>query len=444
MKYPTLRLLVLLSMSWFTLTASAQEPANESSAESAAKAAYEQALVDAEREREAAQRAIEEARQELERAATVREKSEVERTAAREQAREAERAQREEVEAMRRELSRVQEELRRASREVVRAHRQLDPIHALAPSSASVAPGSRAVIGVILGDSTAEGVEVLGVSPGGPAEKAGLKPGDVIVSVMGQPLAEDADNKAGEVLLDVMETVKAGDELDITVRRDDGQIEQTFGVVAEEREPFGWTSMIRLPSAPASPGEPVIIEEIIEVPRIDQQALAEKMEKLQHELEQRRIIIAGSGEHEVHVAPEVWDFTFQSLSELGEDAVYSANVWFGMPLTRGLELAEINEGLGEYFKADNGVLVLSATEDNALQLHSGDVVLTVAGKPVEKPADLMRELRALEPGATLEMEIMRKRKSRTLEIVVPERTSDFGFAPDVENTFEYRVEVQTN
>ena len=155
-------------------------------------------------------------------------------------------------------------------------------------------------------------------------------------------------------------------------------------------------------------------------------------------------VIAGGGDHDMHVAPEVFEYNFETFSDLGEDALYSANVWFGMPLTRGLKLAEVNEGLGDYFKADHGVLVLNATEDNDLQLLAGDVVLAVAGKRVDKPADLMRELRGLESGTTLEIEIMRKRKSKTIEVEVPDQNPGFGFVPGTENEFFYRYQLESD
>ncbi len=410
-------------------------PSAESRSEREAQEAYEQALLAAEQEREAAMVAVEEARKELERAAEVRARVSLEEAeameAAREAGQEAERAYREESEVMRRELSAVQEELRRASREVVRAHRDLERLHRNAPSVTTVRLGSKALIGVVLGKSNDTGVRILGVSPDGPSDRAGIEQGDIIVSVMGKKLAGVDDSDAGKVLLEVMQGVNPGDELEITVLRNGS--EQTVNVTAEAREPIGWTRMIRLPSAPMAPGKHITIEEIIEVPEIDRTELAEKVHRLQEDLERKRIIISGTGEHEVHVSPEGWEFNYETFSDIGEEALHSANIWLGMPMTRGLELAEVDENLGDYFKTDHGVLVLKAAEDNELQLMSGDVVLTVAGNRVNKPADLMRELRELESGATLEMEIMRKRKSKIIEVVVPERVREFGFLSEMKN-----------
>jgi C-terminal processing protease CtpA/Prc len=436
-RYGTLVLSSLMLMGGQAVMAQeAPQPEGDQSAE--VRAAYERALAEAEREREAALEAVERTRAEMERAASEAEHAQVDSEAAREQARRQERLEREERQKMRQELSRAQEELRQASREVVRVHRELDRSQRETALAEVYSSGNRAVIGVILGDSDETGVKVLGVSPDGPAERAGIRQGDTIVAVMGEPLASKDGAPASKVLLEVMKDVKPGDELEIAVQRGDGDTELTLGVTAEQREPVGWASMIRLPSAPDAPDAPVIIERI-EVPHIDKQALKEKMEQLEKELAQREILIHQRGKS---LAPEVWEFELDKLSELGEEALYSANVWFGMPMTRGLKLAEINEQLGEYFKTDHGVLVLKAEEDNDLQLESGDVVVAVGGNRVERPADLMRELREVEPGLEIEIEIMRKRKSRTLDVVVPEQQFSFKFAPEAEHEHEYQYRVE--
>ena len=408
--------------------------------EEALRQAYESAMQEADREREAAMAAVEKAREEMVHAIESRARAAAEVALHEAERSDLESMRRKEVEDMRRELSRVQEELRRASREVVRVHRELDGPSRVIEVSDTVRFNNKAVIGVILGDSDERGVKVLGVSPDGPSERAGIAPGDVIVSIMGEPLASADGEPASRVLLEVMESVKPGDEMDITVLRDGA--EQNLKVTAEEREPVSWTSLIRLPSAPDAPDAPLVIKERIAVPQIDKKALAEKMEQLQHELEERKIIISSSARGLAGIAPEVWEFDFENLSELGETAVHSANVWFGMPLARGLKLAEVNAQLGDYFKTDYGVLVLTAAADNELQLEAGDVVLAVDGKRVEKPVEVMRELRNLESGAEAEIEIMRQRKRRTLDVIVPEHDHKMGFAPEADHSYRYRVEVK--
>ena len=59
-----------------------------------------------------------------------------------------------------------------------------------------------------------EGVKLDGVSEGSPAEKAGLKGGDIIVGFGGEPVKNIEDFMAGLV------KHKPGDEVDVLVKRD--------------------------------------------------------------------------------------------------------------------------------------------------------------------------------------------------------------------------------
>jgi len=126
-------------------------------------------------------------------------------------------------------------------------------------------------------------------------------------------------------------------------------------------------------------------------------------------------------------ADGAWNIEFDELSELGNLALQDADVWFGLPLTQGLQLAEVGPGLGEYFKTDRGVLVLKAKADNELQLESGDVILKVGDTEVNTPAEFMRALRGLDAGDELVMDIKRARKDRTVKTVMPENRTSFLF-----------------
>jgi S1-C subfamily serine protease len=102
-------------------------------------------------------------------------------------------------------------------------------------------------------------------------------------------------------------------------------------------------------------------------------------------------------------------------------------------MAQGLQLAEIDPGLGEYFKTNRGVLVLKARADNDLQLKSGDVILQVGDTEVNTPAEFMRALRGLDSGDELVMDIKRNRKDHTLKTVMPEARSSHLFREEGKN-----------
>ncbi len=326
--------------------------------------------------------------------------------------------QQEEMSRAREQLSRAHRELREASREVAQAHRDLARSGREIEIIQEINLGDRAVIGVVLGRQTEEGVEIIGVSPDGPAERAGIQPGDVLVSIRGERLA--GDEEARQSVFQVMREVTDGEELAVEVNRK-GQT-YTYTVTAEQREPRGWQSVIRIPDMPEvpdAPGAPYVITETIEIPDIDEAALTAEIAELSDRIESmnRHFVI--------HDGENIQEWEIEGFSDLGSHAMDEANIWFGLPQGHGLELATINEGLGAYFKTDRGVLVIKAREDNAYELESGDVILSIGSTEVNSPSDMVRALRDVEPGGEIAIEIKRDRKSKTLNVIVPENRLGF-------------------
>ncbi|HEX9207925.1 MAG TPA: PDZ domain-containing protein [Steroidobacteraceae bacterium] len=73
-------------------------------------------------------------------------------------------------------------------------------------------PPRGAMLGINIGGDQvrAEGVEVKGVSPAGPAEAAGLRTGDVIVAVDGKALVKSADRSASRQLVEYLRGIQPG------------------------------------------------------------------------------------------------------------------------------------------------------------------------------------------------------------------------------------------
>jgi C-terminal processing protease CtpA/Prc len=414
------------------------EQGAEQLAREEARAEYEAMLVEAEQAREEAGEVAELAREASRaRAELSRDMAEKQRDK-REEHTQQKALQAEETARMREELSRTHRALREVSREVARAHQELARVEETRHELRYVNLGDRAVIGVILGGETPDGVQIIGVSPDGPAERAGLLQGDVLQSLRGADLTAEGSGRAA--INSVMREVKDGEELAVSVIRDGEHWE--FMVTAEQREPRAWQSMIRIHESVDGTGSAAAAEvyiERIEVPEIDEETLAAQIEALGEQVTQLEytFITVDEDDFPLHedfehedfahedIDREAYAYDYSSMSQIGEHAMREANVWFGLPHAQGLELTTINPGLGEYFKADHGVLVIQAREDNSYQLQSGDVVQTIGTAEVNTPADMMRALRGLDSGGDVEIQIKRNKRNKTLTVTVPENR--FGF-----------------
>lgn len=397
---------------------------------------YEHALAKADKAQAKATASVEKAREQLHLAEEQRHRA-TERTA------EARTQQAAKMAVMREELNRTHQHLRESSRAVARVNRDLARANMAAESNTFIiSTGDRPVLGVILGDFDDVGVKVLGVSPDGPAERAGVEAGDVIVALGGRVLsAVDETGNTRKGLNIALSDIKADEPVIVSVER--GNESHDLSVVPEVREPLSWQSVVRFPSAPLAPshpGETVRIERIV-VPEINTEALTEQIEQMRVEIEERRVFIESRGD-----APQFerhYEFQFGDMSDMGDFALHDTNAWFGMPLAAGLRLAEVDPALGEYFKTDRGVLVLKAKEDNPLLLEPGDVVLNLHGTDVNSPAEFMRALRDFEPGDELVIDIKRNRKSKTLKPVIEEGQARF-FAPNDHEIHQITITNDSN
>ena len=231
---------------------------------------------------------------------------------------------------------------------------------------------------------------IIGVSPGGPAERAGLQAGDVLVSIRGESLAgggreqgprhpvprDGRSRSRTKTIAVVVATRWRNPGL-----RSDRRTARTQQLADHDPDS-------RTPGRPeaARPRLPHIVVEGIEIPQIDDEALNARIQALNEELETRRFLfVSPDGEElsieEEFVLPEEFDVEIDELSDLAGQALGEANMWFGLPHAQGLELAEVNEGLGAYFKTDRGVLVIKLARTTPTDSKSGDVVLDINRPP---------------------------------------------------------------
>jgi S1-C subfamily serine protease len=213
------------------------------------------------------------------------------------------------------------------------------------------------------------GAKIDAVTPGGPAEKAGIKAGDIIAKFNGTSLAgvspEDADDSGpGMRLVDLAHQLEPGDTVRVEYRR--GSDTKSATLVAEDLSGHAWTGVLPRMAIPS--------------PRFEMGELG-------------------------------------PMALLGEGN--SFNFCFGDSWCE-LDLVTLNADLGEYFGTREGILVVKAPADSALPLKSGDVILSIGGRKPTSPAHAMRILRSYDTGEAVSIEIMRHERRQTLSWTVPE------------------------
>jgi S1-C subfamily serine protease len=84
-----------------------------------------------------------------------------------------------------------------------------------------------------------------------------------------------------------------------------------------------------------------------------------------------------------------------------------------------LELVPLNPDLAPYFGATDGVLVINVPQGSTLGLKGGDVVLMIDGRKPANTAQMHRILRSYDPGNAVKFEILRNKKSVTVSGTIP-------------------------
>ena len=225
-----------------------------------------------------------------------------------------------------------------------------------------------AMLGINIGGSEqarADGVEIMSVSPSGPAEAAGLRKGDLITAVDGKALRKTDDRSAGRQLVEHLRGVEPGQNVKLEYLRDGKK--QTASVTTVAAEP----PMMRIVR------EHLPMLEGVELP-FDVEAL-----------------VGGPGRG------------FRSL-EL-------------VPVTPKLgQYFGTDKGL---------LVVRAPPSTGGAGLEEGDVIMTIGGRTPEDPRHAFRILGSYQPSEPVKVEILRQRKRTTVEVRVPEMPDAPAFRP---------------
>jgi S1-C subfamily serine protease len=225
------------------------------------------------------------------------------------------------------------------------------------------------------------GAYVEAVTPGGPAEKAGIRSGDIITRVDGQSLlggmagVEEGSSLPGMKLIELAAKLRPNDTVSVDYRRGKEMRSGTLVTAGDDRYD------VRIgPEGPRA----FAFDFGDEFPL--------HMDRARRQLERMRV----------------------------ETGPGNVRVWMGGPLA-DLELAPINPDLGQYFGATEGVLVIDAPKESAFGLKGGDVVLAVDGRKPSSPGHLHRILQSYEGEESVRFEVLRNRKKQTVTGKMPKR-----------------------
>ena len=283
------------------------------------------------------------------------------------------------LEQARKELDQARDDLKRAAAEMARVTRERDQDSPRAHAFEFLSDPDRAVLGVAVApgpklDGTVRGVVITSVTPDSGADRAGLKTGDVLISVNGQSLTAKAGEQPGpdRKLLAVMGNLKIGDQVSVEYERGGKAASAT--------------------------------------------AIAGRMQDV------RRLVLPDFGpmmdfdnddEHDIILPPE-----------LGAPQIHieSGDAW---------DLAAIDADLAPYFKTDSGVLVVKPAKGSTLGLKGGDVVQKINGGAVKDATALRHQLHELA-GKEVALDIVRKGKSESLKGKLPERHKTRVFKKRIE------------
>ena len=251
-----------------------------------------------------------------------------------------------------------------------------------------------AMLGIGLGgwaEGAVDGLNVMSVSPGGGADLAGLRSGDLLITFNGQGLSAESGQQAYEKLRGMLTEVEPGTEVTIGYRRGDQESETqvvtgTYGTLREYLSRARMAELARGWANSANGWRGTDGDMEVDV----------------------RVEVPGGGE----------------VGRVLQMRRGGANTLTFADMARrlgGLEIIELTPDLGEYFGAEHGLLVVREPDDEDVPLEAGDVIRKIGGREFRNVRHATRILRSYEPGEEVQLDILRHKRGKLVSFQVPER-----------------------
>jgi len=234
------------------------------------------------------------------------------------------------------------------------------------------------------------GWEVLSVVPGSGAEKAGLKKGDVVLSIDDQSTERNGlgltefiamDHQAGDVSKVVVLRDKKHLTLDVTA-----QVIDSPDIIMELDADKTWFSS----SDKDFKFKTGDLDGMFKGLHVD----VEYLEKMLKGMDNPNIHVVTTGDADAY---------FFAGSKM--------NRWLG----NNHHFSTITETLGSYFGTSEGVLVLEVDNNNRLGLQDGDVIIAINGTAVKSPKEVIKLMTSFKSDEAFEIEIIRQKETLYLE-----------------------------
>jgi len=257
--------------------------------------------------------------------------------------------------------------------------------------------------------STSQGLRVDAVTPGGPAEQAGLKAGDTITRIDGKPIGTHGESELWHA--------QAGKSIALAVDRG-GKLHELH-VTPERLQASDWQAVARQAQLAADQATAQVRSP--EFQKQIQQSIEDAMKSAE---------AARAGADVARAQAETAREGAMTAREAAREGAAAAREAAGKARERawialrsapwfGLNLAPLNPGLGSYFGTDRGALVLSRDDKQFPELQPGDVITAVGGQSIKQPEDATRALRDAAKGKSVAVALRRHGKPVTLTMKVP-------------------------